>query len=413
MRNRSFFPTGWVLTAILVGVLSVSGIARAADTPSSMKTIVVLGSGSSKDVASARQLAIASALVSAVAQVAVDMLPPEALSKAFASLDQNLFSRADAFVRDYKVLAESGTGTLYRVLVQATVATDVLQAQLTTEGVTTDRNLPKLVLLYAQGPAPAAAQTPVQPAVAQTAAQPPVAQTSVQPPAVSPDLTFMETMAQEFRKKGFTLIDATAALQAQNPTGQEPVGSDPWAVTLGQQLQADVVVLVHGTVEPAQNTMGGDIRSFKGTVSARALRTDTSEQIAEATQSSVTANRDAAAGGQLALSQAGAQVAQSLAGTLADSWKAQQAAPTTIEIHVLGKNYLVSMVKFRKALSEMPGIKNVQTRELKPDEGVLVVDYQKDGKALASELMLKTFDGFGLNIQEATDTVLKIELISN
>lgn len=394
MRNRSFFSPGWVWIAILVGLLSVSGIARASDAPSSLKTIIVLGSGTNKDVATARQQAIASALVSAVAQVSIDMMPPEALTKAFASIDQTLFSHADAFVRDYQILAESGTGIQYRVLVQATVATDVLQAQLSTEGVTTDRNLPKLVLLYVQAPEPAADQS------------------AIRPPAVSSDSALMETMTQEFRKKGFTIIDATAALQAPNPTDQVP-GSDPWAVSLGQQLQADVVVLVKGSVAPTQNIMGGDIRSFKGEVSARALRTDTSQQIAEASQSSVTANQDATIGGQLALSQAGAQVAQSLAGTLPDSWKSQQAVPTTIEIQVIGKNYLVSMVKFRKALAEMPGIKNVQTRQLNPDEGVLVADYQKDGKALASDLMLKTFDGFGINIQEATDTVLKIELIPN
>ncbi len=430
MRNRSFFSTGWVLTAILVGVLSVFGTARASDASSSLKTVIVLGSATNQDAVTARQQAIDSALVSAVAQVSIDMMPPEALTKAFASIDQTLFSHADAYVRDYQILAESGTGNQYRVLVQATVATDVLQAQLNTQGVTTDQNLPKLVLLYVHTPEPAGAQPGIQPSVAQSGSQPPavqsgsqpsaaqsgsqpsVAQSGSQPSGAAPDLAFMDTMARKFREKGFTIIDATAALQAPNTTNQVP-GSDSWAVSLGQQLQADVVVLVKGSVQQTQNTMGGDIRSFKGEVSARALRTDTSQQIAEATQSSITANQDPIIGGQLALSQAGAQVANALAATLANSWKSQQAVPTTIDIHVTGKNYLVSMVKFRKALAEMPGIKDVQTRELDPDEGVLVVNYQKDGKALAANLMLKTFDGFGLNIQEATDTVLKIELIPN
>ncbi|MBW2327575.1 MAG: hypothetical protein JRF45_14120, partial [Deltaproteobacteria bacterium] len=48
---------------------------------------------------------------------------------------------------------------------------------------------------------------------------------------------------------------------------------DHQAVSLGLKVQADVVIIGTSVAERTPNIMGQNIRSFKGVVSARAIRT--------------------------------------------------------------------------------------------------------------------------------------------
>ena len=66
---------------------------------------------------------------------------------------------------------------------------------------------------------------------------------------------------------------------------------------------------------------------------------------------------------------------------------------------------------FRRTLYEMPGIEDVQIREMKSDEATIVVDFKGNSKEFADAIMVKTFDEFGINIYEVSPTSLKIELI--
>ena len=72
--------------------------------------------------------------------------------------------------------------------------------------------------------------------------------------------------------------------------------------------------------------MGINIRSFKGIVSVRAVRTDTGEEIAATTQSAVTANADETIGVQKALSSAGSLAGELLAGQIIDAWRQKKYA---------------------------------------------------------------------------------------
>ena len=60
----------------------------------------------------------------------------------------------------------------------------------------------------------------------------------------------------------------------------------------------------------------------------------------------------------------------------------------------------------------MPGVNEVQTREMKADEAIIAVNYNGNGKALAEALMLKTFGSFGLNITKTTPKNVHVVLIA-
>jgi hypothetical protein len=157
--------------------------------------------------------------------------------------------------------------------------------------------------------------------------------------------------------------------------------------------------------------MGTNIRSFKGIVSARAIRTDTGEEIAATKQTAVKANSDEIAGIREALATAGVQAANELALQIADAWQKDTQEPSMVEILLEGTGNLANFVKFRTMLSHMTGVSEMQIKEMKSDQAIIVVFFQGSAKELADALILKTFETIGINIYEVSENHLKIELV--
>ena len=83
-----------------------------------------------------------------------------------------------------------------------------------------------------------------------------------------------------------------------------------------------------------------------------------------------------------------------------------------MEILVEGTGNLANFVKFRKALTGIPGVEGYRVKEIKPNETTLIIDYKGKAEDLASALMLQNFGNFGINIYEIGKQNLKIALIS-
>jgi hypothetical protein len=73
---------------------------------------------------------------------------------------------------------------------------------------------------------------------------------------------------------------------------------------------------------------------------------------------------------------------------------------------------IASFVKFRGALSTMPGVDNLQLKEMMPDAAVLLVDYQGTSRAFADALLLQNFDTFGLNISAIEPNLIRVQLVA-
>jgi hypothetical protein len=159
--------------------------------------------------------------------------------------------------------------------------------------------------------------------------------------------------------------------------------------------------------------MGYETKSFKGIFQARALHKDTGEELAAIKQDAVTTNVDEYEGGLAALSDAGSTAGEALAQQLATQWRILLEKPSEVEIAVEGTSKLAHFVKFRKALSSIAGVEGIRVKEIRPNEATLIIDYKGKAEDLASALMLKTFDTFGIDIYEITQDNLGIALISD
>jgi hypothetical protein len=364
------------------------------------KTVLVIGTGKiyKEDSASARKDAIENGLESAVERVAVGLIPPESYNRTFQRLNESLYDQTSKFIQDYKVLAESKVKDIYTVMVEAHISVADLTKYLSDVGIMTEgRSLPKILILVSEQN---------------------VEDTSPKywwghQPLVSN--TFSDTaLVNTMKSKGFPVINVRHMPQTASVDHKydKPDLNKNEAIDIGRALKADVVIFGKAVVERTQNVMEQNIRSFKGTVSVQAVRTDTGEEIAATTQSAVTANANEAVGAGNALSAAGSLAAETLSGRILTAWQKETEQTNVIEIVVEGTDNLTNFEKFIRIIKEIPSVNNLQIKELKAKETIVDLEFKGTAKKLADTLMLRSYESVGINIFEVSKNHLKIELLS-
>lgn len=365
------------------------------------KTVVVIGTGKiyKEDSASARKEAIENSLVSAVESVALDLIPPESLHQTFQSLNEALYDQTGKFIQGYKVLAEFKIKDAYRVMVEANVSIAGLTKLMSDARIMSGgTSLPKILVLVSERN---------------------LEDTSPKywwgKKAVLGEIFSVSAFIETMRSKGLPVLDhpSIAQITSLDDGYDKPDLDKKEAVDLGLNLKADIVIVGRTTIDQAQNVMGKNIKSFKGVVSARAIRTDTGEEIATITKSAVTANADETIGARKALSAAGSLAGETLASQIIDAWQRKDEQTNIIEIIVEGTNNLANFEKFIGIINKIPGAKNLQIKELKANETVISVEYKGSAKTLADTLMLKSYGTVGINIYEVSKNHLRVELLSS
>ncbi len=384
------------LSFVMLLMLAMGSSAWAQAANEGIQTVHVIGTSQIQgdDMSASREMAIADGLVAAVSRVLFDVVPQETVVGNFQLLSERIFSKTDEYVRNYKVLTESTHGQLHRVVVQATVSIRRLKEALKKIGVHIGkRPYPRVLFCIAE--------------------------------RLVNDLSFEywwgaestlksgvseESMRQIFKDKGFGLVAPRSNVGSAN---LPPELSAAEAVSLAQQLKADVVVLGQAEAQEAPNTMAGTVRSFKGTLVARAIRVDTGEQIAQTQRSALTASEEPYAGSREALRNAAGLSGEDLTLQIANAWFSPQSGLSRTELIIEGVGgKIASFVKFRGALSNMSGVDNLRLKEMMPDAAVLLVDYQGTTRAFADALLLQNFDTFGLNISAIEENKIRLQLVA-
>lgn len=385
--------TGLLLLGIgIVTIFICPGYAQEDDT---VRVIEVVGSGTihDNDRAAAREQAIANALISAVGRISVELLPIQSQVQNFKTFNEQLYDQTDNYVQDYKVLTEFMSGNNYRTMVQATVMIEKIREQLLNSGLIIEEKVMPKILFF-------------------------VAEYGLE--AVLPnfwwgeDLVFVipsseDAMSQVLREKGFAIINHGAMVEPVNYNLDVTIQD---TITLGTHLVADIVIIGTARAEKTTNVMGGSIKSFKGTIHVKAYHTKTGAEIAFAAMTAVSTSEDDDEGGRQSLYNAGILVGQELAKQITSAWESETKKRAMVEIVVHGTSELTNFIAFRKALGKIPGVTGIHIKEMKADDSTITVDYDGTAKSLADELMLKTFESFGIDIYEVSPGRLSIELIS-
>jgi hypothetical protein len=389
----------WILslTAGLLVVLAAHPLA--AQSGADLRTVLVMGTAPivGDDLGAAREQAVDSGLSAAVDQVVLALLPVDRLVSRLDTVTGLIYRRLGDFVQGYQVLAETRVRQKVRVLIQVNVLQSALDRELKASGLIADAHRLPRILMF-------------------------VTETSLQHPEPQywwkEDFAFVQTvsdtaLARAFSNAGFPLarqggVVSNAAVQSIN---YNPAPEDVQLLDAARVLQSQMIVAGSAEVQIASNTMGGEIRTFKATVTLRALQVDTGQQLGAVTRTAVTANADPIMGSNRALADAASQAGESLAATISTAWQAAAEQAAALRITVKGTDDLAHFVAFRRTISGIEGVKTVLTTEIQAAEAVLSVHFEPGAEALAQQLMLQSFDAFGINIYEVTPDHLGIELI--
>jgi len=389
-----------VLFLAIVIMLFLFQDAKAEKASTHSKTIVVIGTGIIKgnNVASAREKAISEGLVTAVGVVMASAVPLEVFVPNFQTLNEIIYTNTENFINGYRVLAETKHKNLYRVIVQAGVSVVKIKQQLVKIGIMVgEEEKPRILLLVAE----------------QNIGD--LVPNYWWREASSNKENITETMlAKIFISKGFVIMKHVKFPEFNKDNNLFFKTPDPdfKAVTaLAKHFQADMVVIGHASAEQTTNTMGEDLRSFKGTVLVKAIRISKQEKIGKSFQTVITVNADEAAGGIEAISQAASLAGKDLALQITSSYKRKKNETVKIKVIVEGTRVLSNFVKFRSALSSLNNVKEIQSIEMKADKATLIVEYNGDVNTLAESLMLKSFESFGINISEVLPDQMRVVLV--
>jgi hypothetical protein len=365
-------------------------------------TLEVIGRGRiySDNVAKARDEAIADGLWNAVEQGVGLVISSEAVVDHFQLLSDRVYPQAEEFIHDYKVLTESKSGRYYRLVVRASLLMATLRDRLQEIGILmTHKEMPSVLFLLSEhnigqaSPRYSWAQSPFR--------------------GLSPAVE--DKLSTHFREKGFVVVNpetlGSVAIDL-GPEYGEPRLSDEAAVRLAGQVDAEVVIVGKGFARLTGNVLGTDMKSVEATMSVRAIRTDNGTVIgsSEATGAAVNANEMLADTEALALAASG--VAEELSRQVTANWGREAHQSVLVELVVKGIREYADFVRFRTTIrNEIRGVRNVYLKAIKAGEAKMDVEVKGNSRMLADELLLKTFEGFVVNIFEVGPNSITLELV--
>ena len=371
-----------------------------AEAPLAVTAVQAIGTAKviSDNVAAAREQAIANGLLSAVDSVVLNMMPTESFVKNFPTTNEVLYDQTRAFIQGYHVLAEMKYKNTYRVIVRASVSIANIEERLFDAGIVLGKKTLPGVLFF----------------VAESKLDDVIPQYWWGEAFSYSDATAEKAIVEVLSNTGFSIIhpEDRVRLIDDNLETDRPDLDNQVAVLLAKRFDAGVVVVGQSAVERTANIMGANIRSFRATVTIRALDTGTGVEIASTNQIAVASHENEFEGSNEALLRAGTLAGEALAGKIASIWQKRSEKTAMIKIIVDGTRNLSNFVLFRKTLNDISGVEGLKTLEMRPNTSTLMIDYMGSPKALADSLLLKTFDTFGINITEVSGEHFRVEIVS-
>jgi len=391
-----------LLGILLVGAFLGYGAGVQSQEGEKPETLEVIGTGVvfRDNVAKARDDAIEQGLWNAVEEGVGLLISPASVLSHFQLLNDRVYSQTEQFIHEYKVLTESKSGRYYRVIVRVTLLTNVLKAKLQDIGILiTDRELPSIVLLLSE----------------QNVGELSARHSWGQGPLTKLPLAVEDVLSRHLKDKGFVIVNPGTVLVDSADIELESLGpelSDDTALRLAEQTGADVVVIGNASAQLSGNVLGTDMKSVEAKLSVRALRVENGMAVGSFDTSGAAVHANEMVAGTEAFTISASNMVEDLSRQIAASWGRETRQTVLVELDVKGIREYVDFVKFRRVLkNEIRGIKNVYLRGIKAGEAKMDVDLQGDTRTLADELMLKSFQGFGVNIFEVSRNGIKLEFI--
>lgn len=182
------------------------------------------------------------------------------------------------------------------------------------------------------------------------------------------------------------------------------------AVSLGRQMKADMIIMGSAVAQEAINRMGEE-KAFNANITLSGYNLETGERVVDSSVEAVVTSYMEEQGIQDAIVKASELSSRDLIDKINLYWIENLRKEHSFMVRIEGENFHPRYLALTQRFKQMPGIENMQPKEIGSNHGLLEMFYKGDSSKFANALMLKTFDDFGFEFVEVTDELVFIRLI--
>jgi len=351
------------------------------------------------DRAVARDNAINDALRKAVEQAVGTMVSSETLVQNFQTLNDRIYTQTQGYIQNYKILGESPGPDLHRVTIQAAVAMGDLQKDLQGLGILLGQvGKPRIMILIAE----------------QNIGQQYYTYWWGHERGEQADLTVAEnTIMDRFREKGFDFVDHN--VQSKNikvsPAFRMVDLNDPAAITLGQQADAEVVIVGKALAKSVGSIAGTAMKSVQANISLRAIQTDNGRVLSSGTEHAAAVHIDEITAGAEALRKASVKISDKMIDDIIKNFQKRVGGTTLVQLTVTGLSGHPDLLKFKNILqSQVRGVEGVHERSFAGNVAKMDVDLKGSAQSLSEELSRKNFNEFVVKVVSSTWNTVEVSV---
>ena len=343
-------------------------------------TVEGIGAIVKGDHAIAKDNAVNDALRKAVEQAVGTLVEAKTLVDKYQLISDEIYTKSQGYIRKYSVISERpdlNQGIL-KVTIQADVSIGDIKNDLNAIGLLLERkNKPRMMVIIDEKIGSAES-------------------------GYSPNLSESETVIiQKFTEKGFNFVDQATVKKniKRNMALQAIAGDDSAAAAIGLEYGGKAVIIGNAVAKLAGKGIAGtEMKSIHASVTARAVKADTGEILATASEKGATAHLDETVGGALAIKKASEKIASNLIDQIITKWSGEVGGQTTVQLVITGIDF-VSLNKFKTIIqSQVRGVLKLNQRSFTAGVAVIDIETRTNAQSMAEELAMKNFETFKVEI---------------
>ncbi|MFA5904351.1 MAG: hypothetical protein WC836_10490 [Desulfobacula sp.] len=182
------------------------------------------------------------------------------------------------------------------------------------------------------------------------------------------------------------------------------------ARALGKEMKANMIIFGNAVSSLATNRMGEE-KTFDAEILLQAYDVNTGEKIISSKVQAVAKNDSDEEGYTQALVKAAGLSAEDLTEKINSYWNRNLRKEQIFDLKLSGDNFLPRFIALKQRFKDMPEMINSLQKEIGSNSALVQIQYKGNPSRFANAVMLKTFDSFGLEITEVTDTLVTIRFI--
>jgi hypothetical protein len=314
-------------------------------------------------------------------------------------LNDRIYTQTQGYVQNYKILSEKPGPDLHQVTIQAAVAMGDLQKDLQALGILLGQvGKPRIMILIAE----------------QNIGQQYYNYWWGQQRGAQTDLTIAEnTIMDRFREKGFDFVDHSAQSKdiKVTPAFQVADLNDRAAITLGQQADAEVVIVGKALARSVGTIAGTSMKSVQANMSLRAIQTDNGRVLSSGTEHAAAVHIDEITAGAEALRKASVKISDKMIDDIIKNFQTRVAATTLVQLTVTGLSGHPDLLKFKNMIqSQVRGVERIHERSFSGNVAKMEVDLKGNAQSFSEEISRKSFNEFVVKVVSSTWSTVEINV---